>query len=270
MKSILLYVSQGNSMEGRFQAALNVARSLGAHITCLQSVPFEGLAVADPLFGAYPSGDLVAAVREGEDEQRAVLEARLGAEAVSWNWIRRDEAPAQSIIEHSRLADLVILGLPSRQSPEAGISLSLVSDVAVHARAPLLAVPAGTRPVDCFGTAIIAWNGSMESAHATRLAVPLLAKAESVRIVEVAENGTGFPATGGAEYLSRHGIHAELCEWPRKGRPISEVLLEAAKSLGGSYIVAGAYGHTRFREAILGGVSRELIQDGNVALLLAH
>lgn len=77
----------------------------------------------------------------------------------------------------------------------------------------------------------------------------------------VSDDALGLPASEGADYLACHTVQAELCDWPRQGQRVSDSLLEATRSLRASYLVAGAYGHSRFREAVLGGVTRELIRQ---------
>jgi nucleotide-binding universal stress UspA family protein len=88
--------------------------------------------------------------------------------------------------------------------------------------------------------------------------------------VTVTEDRHAFPAVEGCRYLALHGIEAELRDLPREGRPIGEMLLEAAASLGARYVVMGAYGHSRVREAVLGGVTRRMMQESPVPLLLGH
>ena len=105
----------------------------------------------------------------------------------------------------------------------------------------------------------------MEGSHALRLALPMLAKAKAVHVVTVLEDKSGFPATDACEYLARHGVASELHEWQRNGRRVADVLREAAAKLGASYIVMGAYGHSRIREAVLGGVTRDLLDDSDLA-----
>jgi nucleotide-binding universal stress UspA family protein len=270
MKTILLHVDQGLGMEARFQAAMDLGRALGARVDCVQAAPVDAYLVGDLVGGLYPAVGLVDVVREAVEKQRADLQARLAEEGVDWIWTRDDNPPTQAIIANSRLADLIVMSLPSRERLEGGIALSQLSHVAIHARSPVLAVPQESRSLDCFGTAVVAWNGSMESAHALRLSLPLLARAGAVHLVEIADDERTLPATDGAEYLSRHGIRCELHEWARDGRLVSAVLLDAAETLGASYLVAGAYGHTRFREAVLGGVSRELLRNSPIPLVLAH
>ena len=123
---------------------------------------------------------------------------------------------------------------------------------------------------DISGNALVAWNGSAEAANALRLALPLLLHAAFVHIIEVNGDAATLPSTEAATYLSRHGIKAELHEWPAKGRSVSDALLNAMSELDGCHLVMGAYGHSRLREFTLGGVTRELILSSSVPLLLAH
>jgi nucleotide-binding universal stress UspA family protein len=103
-----------------------------------------------------------------------------------------------------------------------------------------------------------------------RLAVPLLRRATYVHLVEVADDNPGAPASEAATYLARHGIATEVHDWPAKGRRTSTALLHAVAELDARYLVMGAYGHSRLRETVLGGVTRDLIQSTSVPLLLAH
>jgi nucleotide-binding universal stress UspA family protein len=117
---------------------------------------------------------------------------------------------------------------------------------------------------------MIAWNGSPKAANALRLALPLLRKASAIHIVTIVEEKEGFPATGASLYLSRHGLASQLHEWPADGRSVAAALQDAAATLGAAYIVIGAYGHSRFSEAVYGGVTRDFLRQSRVPLLLAH
>jgi len=268
MKTLLLYANDDNGLESRLQAALDLARSFGAHISCLQVTPFDAFIMGDPFGGVYALPAVVEAVRKAEDEHRARIEARLRMEGVSWDWSRFDGSPAQTTADRSRLCDVIVLSLPGGGDYDG--PLSMVGDVVLHARAPVLAVPQSSPGLDYLGTALIAWNGTFESCIALRFAVPLLAKAAQVRIVTVTEDETEFPATGASEYLARHDIESELHEWRRDGRSMAEALLDAVRTLGGAYVVMGAYGHSRLQESLLGGTTREMIRSGAVPLLFAH
>ncbi len=270
MKTVLLHANQDTGLEGRLQAALDAVRLFDGHLTCLQVTPFDGYIMADPFGGAYALPSVVNEVRRAEDEHRGQLEGRLGREGVSWDWRRFDGGPAQFIVARSRLSDLIVLTLPPAPGQDEDGPTGIVGDVALHARSPILAVPQEGRGCDLSGPAVVAWNGSLESAHAIRLALPILAGCSAVHIVTVTDDRSEFPATEACEYLARHGLRPQLHEWPREGRSVAEALLDAASVLGGSYILMGAYGHTRLREAVLGGVTRAMLRHSKVPLLLAH
>jgi nucleotide-binding universal stress UspA family protein len=189
---------------------------------------------------------------------------------VAWDWLQIDGPSLQAILDRSRLADLVVLSLAAKGEDDDEPALSLAAGVAIHSRAPVLAVPEGSGGLDALGPAMIAWNGSPEAAHALRFALPMLRRASEVHIVTATEDSIQFPAVDGCQYLARHGLRSELREWPRDGRPVAEALSDAARDLGARYVVMGAYGHSRLREAVLGGVTREMMRENPVPLLLGH
>jgi nucleotide-binding universal stress UspA family protein len=219
--------------------------------------------------GVYVLTDVLGAVRLSEEKLRVETEARLARENVPWSYLHCDGDPATTIVARSRLADVVVLSRALGE-PRLGEPMPLAGDVALHARTPVLAVPPGASGFTATDTAFVAWNGSAESAYALKSAMPLLRQASRIHIVTVANGGsTAFPTTDACEYLSRHGLKAELHEVRRDG-PVTDALLEAREAIGGDYMVMGAYGHSRAREYILGGVTRRMLQQCPVPLLLAH
>lgn len=269
MKSVLLHANQDNGLESRLQAALDVVRLFDGHLTCLHTTPYEAFIAGDPFGGVYALPVVVDQLKRLEDEQRARLDAALANEGVQWDWLQIDGPSLQAILDRSRLADLVVLSLAAEGDDDEP-ALSLAASVAIHGRAPVLAVPRATSGFDPRGPAMVAWNGSPEAAHALRFALPMLGRASEVHIVTVTEDCLQFPAVEGCEYLSRHGIRSELREWPREGRRVGEALTAATASLGARYLVMGAYGHSRLREAVLGGVTRDMMRQSRVPLLLGH
>lgn len=270
MKSILLYANDDQAVNARLGAAIDLAHDFDAHLTCLQVTPFDRFVLADPFGGIYAMPAMLDHIRAIEDAHRAHVEARLEREGVTWDWQHYDGAPAQLIVDRSRLADIVVLSLPSHDRSILASPIGLTGDVALHARSPVLAIPPSVDRFDCRGTAIIAWNGSPESAHALRFSLPLLQKARAIHVVTITDDRTDFPSIDACEYLARHGLSAELTECLRDGRPVAEALLQCAADRDGGYIVAGAYGHLRLREAVLGGVTRGLLGGSDLPLLLGH
>ena len=269
MKTVLLHVAEDEGFESRFNAAIDLVCSFQGHLSCVQATPFDSFLLTDPFGGTYAMPAVMEQVRNGEERQRRLVEERLGREGISWNWLHFDGSAAQILVDRARLADLIVLSL--RQGGGSGRkSLDVVADVALHARTAVLAVPPAIRTIDCRGTAVGAWNGAPESSHALRAALPLLEKAAAVHVVTITDDRTDFPATEACEYLARHGVAAQLHEWPRNGRSIGGALIEAATTLNAAFLVAGCYGHSRLREAVLGGATRELLETSPLPLLLAH
>ena len=122
---------------------------------------------------------------------------------------------------------------------------------------------------------MIAWDGSYEACNAVRASIGLLKVAADVQVVQVREpdKDTAFPSTKLLEYLSRHGIHADLQSVRpvgAKGEAIAGILLDHASIIRAAYIVMGGYNHSRIGEFLFGGVTRALLTDSPLPLLMAH
>ena len=270
MKSVLLNANNDGGWNSRLQAALDVTRAFGSHLDCVQAMPIID-AIGSPLwFVPYP--DMAQNFIDAGEQHRALSETRLRAESVSWDWSTITGEPSYAIVERSGLADLIVVSSAGgKDGKPAALDLAVAGNICTHARGPVLAVPASLKRFDPLGTALVAWNGSMESAHALRLSLPMLAKAAKVFVLTVTEDKTHkFPATDASQYLSRHDIANEFHCWDREEREVAAVVLDAASTLRADYIVAGAYGHSRFREAVLGGVTRGLLRDSPIPVLMAH
>jgi len=271
MKSILTPILRDNGMEARFQAALDVARCFDGHLTCLHIAPLEQLASVEPYGVTYLLAQSVEQIREQQKEEQAGFEARLKEEDVPWDWLSRVGSPAAMVADHSWLSDLVVMSLPgtSEDSDHSGFG---PADVVVNMRAPVLAVPETSRGFECSGKVLVGWDGSPESCAALKAALPLLRKASSVKLAVVREeiDGKDLPPTEAAAWLARHGIESTLEELPGAPVPVSDTLLDAAANFGASCLVIGAYGHSRLRENIFGGVTRGILDKARIPLLLAH
>lgn len=270
MKSVLLHINRDNGQESRLQAALDLVRAQEGHLTCLQVTPIQQYVAMDPFGGSFVLPANLQELRAEEANERAALEDRLTREGVSWDWQHYNGDLVQTLLSASRLADVTVLTRTMAAPKDSGSPLPIAADVAVHARGAILAVPPALHSFDCCGNAVIAWNGSYEAAHALRSAVTLLAQAHEVNILTVEEDDSGFPATDASAYLSRHGIASELHEWARAGRTVEETISKATEELGGSYLVMGAYGRSRLRETLFGGVTKHLMAECRVPLLMAH
>lgn len=271
MKSILVHIHDDSGQQARLQVALDLTRASGGHLTCLQVTPFSEAVTLDPLGGGYALGVDLAQVREAEVASQQALEARLNLEDVNWDWQHGEGNTATCLLHASRLADVVVVTLARGDRYHAGAPLNIAGDLVTHCRSSVLALPPSANAIDMGGRALVAWDGSHEAAVALLRATPLLKRASEVHVVMIDERDKPvFPPTDASIYLSRHGIYSELHEWPRKDRTVEEALINAIGELKADWMVMGAFGHSRLRETIFGGVTRYLLAESPVPLLLAH
>ncbi|TAD82392.1 MAG: universal stress protein [Sphingomonadales bacterium] len=271
MKSILLHIDHDSAMSARLQVALDIARSTNGHITCLQAVSYEVLAPGD--FNGSAIAAAMPVIKENADNLRAQIEKELEHEGVPWDWRFVYGIAPHRLLEASPLADIVIVGPAEAGSDGRGPS-ALVGDLVLKAPVPVLVVPGDAKSFDVGAPMLVAWNGSSEAAHALRAAVPLLACSCKVTLASIAETSEkarfDFPSTEGARYLSRHGIECEVVEIPRGAAAIAETLFSAAQMRECGLMVMGAYGHSRLAELLLGGVTRRMLSEPQMPVLLAH
>lgn len=265
MKSILLPVFGDLGLESRVQAAVALAQQFGAHLLCLQTVPDAGLALGNLGHPAVYYTKLVEGIEEEQRTRCDVLEALLTKQHVDRRWVQFGMDPAHAVASQARLCDLIVL------SNVAGVSLPpgpQPADVVLRAAVPSLVVSKEGVPLDLAAPVMIAWNGSPEAAAALRGALPILKKS-AVFMVEVGDPHRDYPAAVAATYLSHHGVHATVQGITTEG-DIAGMLIVKARSLGIGLIVMGAYGHTRFREAVFGGATRDMLDRSPIPLLMAH
>lgn len=266
MKNILVLMHDDVGQEARFQAALDLARALDGHLTCID-VAVTPVAVPD--YATLGGGALLLGEETAnEAANRERMEQRVKAEGVAYDWIQTIGYLSPSVREASGLADLIVLNRDIRNAwPDME---EIAADVLLKSGRPIIAVPHESRGFDAFGHALIAWDGSAEAETALRAAVPLLQQASNVTIVECDDGSIKAPAEEAAAYLSRHGIKPVLWRTDTIEDLPSTILLDQVDSLGAAYLVMGGFGHSRFTEAVLGGVTRRMLHECPVPLFLAH
>lgn len=279
LKDILVHFDASKPAEGRLRLAAELARQHGAHLSVLHVVDIELplIASADAGGGTAIAG-VIEQMREGALAEAARLEAVarevIRRENLSGEWRLAEGITAEHVALHARYADLVVIGQedPEGEAPHAG---AVVEQVLFSAGRPALIVPyAGT-----FATVgrrvMLGWNASREAARAVNDALPLLSAADAVTVFSVnPRKGLGAhgdrPGADIALHLARHGIkvHVEQSIAPDVGD--GDVLLNQASEMGADLIVVGAYGHSRLREMVMGGVTRTLLRQMTVPVLMSH
>ncbi|WP_339083685.1 universal stress protein [Hyphomicrobium sp. ghe19] len=261
------------------RTAATLARNGGAHIIGLYVMPS---ATPPPdLVGPFAvtwMEDQLASYREQERRIKLVFDAKIKqADNITHEW-RTDDSSfdanvADAVIDHARTADLVIVS-QGGQNPWID---DVPERVALESGRPTLVVPQEGEFEQIGKDVTIAWKPTKEAARAAFDALPILTNAQRVRILTVTENGD-TPSDGSnrtssdelASSLLRHGVHAETETVAQDDLSVANRLLVHTRRTYQDLIVMGIYGHSRFREFILGGVSRDVLQHTKVPVLLAH
>ena len=270
IKSILLVVHEDDALEARLEAALSLARACSAHLQLLHVVPLEAYTYADAFGGMFVSGEIVRTLEKGAAKLRASLERRLKKEDVNWSYEVASAATLPELLKHAAFADMIFIGRQPRWHEFGRTGPGLLGALVCSSRTPLCVPGDQGATFDPFGKAVIAWKGSIEAANAVRASIGLLRMASAVRVIRYDEDDeTGFPDTSLLEYLSRHGIQAEM-ETHSPKVEIGYDLINFATRERAEYIVMGAYSHTRAGEFLFGGVTRELLRNCPISLVMSH
>jgi nucleotide-binding universal stress UspA family protein len=271
MKSVLLHVQNDDGLEARLQAALALVRASSGHLSCLHITPVGAYTAYDGFGGVFVMSDIMKALEEQEATMRVRIEAHLGKEDVSWSYEQSTADPTHSLVSHGALSDVIIVGRSRHNQTAAYAALATFGDMLKASRTPIMIYPDEQKNFDPVGPVVIGWNGSFEAANALRAALPLLKQASAVHIVAIdEERAIDFPSLDASEYLSRHDIHSDLISETKGSHTVAEKLVAVALARQASVLVMGAYGHSRIREYWFGGVTRSLLQQCPIPLLLAR
>lgn len=260
MRSILVHAESGSAGQARVETALSLARMTEGHVTLLIDTPIMRYTTMDAMGGAVVASEALQAAVASDDQLARDAEAHLNIEDVPFTILRAEIEPIDALARTGRLADIVIT---ARRDPVTG-------DLPLTLGCPVLAVNDGQVLTFPLSRVCVAWDGSAEAASALRGAIPLLAGCGEVTIVTIEDTPSDWPATDAAEYLSRHGIKVEVQALPRIGS-VEETLARELQLRQCQLLVMGAFGHSRMREYLFGGVTRSFLEyESAPALLLAH
>jgi nucleotide-binding universal stress UspA family protein len=173
------------------------------------------------------------------------------------------------VAREGRLSDLVIIS-------QGAASDSAVISALFDTGRPVLVMPVENRslPSELVDKVIVlAWDGGLEAARAMFNAMPFIEKAEKVHLLVAREHSKAFDLeaeSDAIQYLRTHGFQADAVVVEIGDRAIGKVLLTEAHKLKADILVMGAYGHSRFREMVLGGVTDYMLEKADIPLLLSH
>lgn len=279
LKDILVHMDSSPQAGTRLRLAANLARRHGAHLVALHVVDIELplIASADAGGGMAIAG-IIDQMREQALAEGAKIQAmvadRSRMDGLTIEWREVEGIMAEQIVLHARYADIVIVGQhdPDGSTPQATV---IVEQVLFSSGRPVLVVPYAGNAETTGSRVLVGWKPSREAARAVGDALPILSLADSATVFSVNPRPglEGYGEEPGADmglHLARHGIKVTVEHTVAPDVADADIILNQASEMGADLIVIGAYGHSRIREMVLGGVTRSLLKQMTVPVLLSH
>ncbi len=273
-KDILVYADGSKAAAVRLDVAAMVARANAAHLTALHvmalpHVPADFGAGIPPLVIEWQENW----AREQADEARKAVDAAARRTGQDFEW-RAVKGDIENIaLLHSRYADLVIVSQAALDAAEATVADDLPETLVMGSGRPALVVPRYGKFPTLGERVLVAWNRTRESTRAVHDAMPMLARAKSVTVMEVNPRTGDTPHIAGADiatHLARHGVKAEVSSTVTEDIEVGDAIMSRIADLGADLLVMGSYGHSRLREYAFGGATLHVLRHMTVPVLMSH
>jgi len=279
LKDILVHLDASAPSAERLKVAATLARRHEAHLIGLyvMDLSLPVMAAADAGSGAMLA-ELIermrAEARAAAEKTEAGFRELLRREAIPGEWRLVEGATPEHVALHARYADIAVLGQEDPEGTQPAAAATLEAALFDSGR-PVLVIPyAGSFPT-IGERVLVGWNASAQASRAVHDALPLIAPGARVTVSAVNPR-RGIDAHGEepgadiARHLARHGLKVEVESCVAPEIDAGEMLLNRASELSADLLVIGAYGHSRLREWILGGVTRTLLRQMTIPVLMSH
>lgn len=286
-KTVLVHVDKSRNSDERIKIAAMIAMNEHAHLTgaALTGISrylYEAGLINDndPNLTTHLQAQLEVLRERARDAIKEFEELSRKMQVPSFEGQLIDDEPGGGISQKARCNDLVVIGQPDPEELSSAIPVDFPETVVLHSGRPVLIVPYAGRFDRIGKSALIAWDDSISATRAVTNAIPILKRVDHVEIVIFESEDEQTPDQMDADiasYLAHHGIKANVTrqstKTDKKHRTkldIGNALLSMATDLNSDLIVMGAYGHSRLRELLLGGVTRTVMQSMTVPVLMSH
>ena len=280
-KTILVHVDQSRHAVERIRLAAAIARAENAHLigaamTGISRYVFDSGAINPHDAVMKHHLDFLHDYARKALQTFEQLAAEAGVSSVESRLVDDDAGGGMTL--QARYCDLVVLGQSNPDEAVPGLMPDFPEYVVMNCARPVLVVPFAGQFMGKFSEPckhpLMAWDASMTATRAVTGALPLLAQAEQADLVVF--NADDQPDAHGEQpgadlalYLARHGVKLNVINQTIE-LDTGNALLSLAADRGSDMIVMGGYGHTRFREIILGGATRTMLGAMTVPVLMAH
>lgn len=283
-RKILVPLTGGERDAHVLSAAFDIAKAYASHVSAVyvRPDPSEVLPYLGEGISAGVIQEIMDASRDASNRSAASARAALDKAAktagasvhqpaqagLGASFHIREGLAEEVLAEEARLSDLVVFDTPA-ESKDATARATIESAL-LNGRKPLLLVP--HRAAKIVGTKVaIGWDGGAAAAHAISAAIPMLARAEAVEILNVTAGPIDTVQMDRLrDYLRLHGLSAVEHGINPGSQGTASTLVDAAQRAGAGLLVIGGYGHSRLREMVLGGVTRHIFASVTMPVFMAH
>ncbi|HWK68021.1 MAG TPA: universal stress protein [Rhizobiaceae bacterium] len=275
-KTLLAIIQNKNDIERVLDHALPLASRLQSHIIGIHAEP---MALPYTTAIGFPDADFLQVTAEVAKDRAAELEkifvARTGSAGVSAEWRTMESLSGDSALcalASARATDLVIAA--QTDPAESSAQTANVDHLLFETGRPALFVPYTGPVTTTFSKVLVAWNGTRESSRAAFDALPFIMEADETEIltIDAPDGGDLLESSGAgiAAALARHGAHVTVANESSKGVGVSGVIENRAMEINADLLVMGAYGHSRLREFLFGGVTSDVLKSMPVATFMSR
>jgi nucleotide-binding universal stress UspA family protein len=272
-KTVMVSLALDRANDACLAVAGDIAERFGARLV--------GIAVSDLRPSLYFAEGVYAekvleqeerAIRQRLSELESEFRSSVQSRAKSVEWRSALTFSSTYIAEQARAADLLVVGARAESIVDPCLAPD-PNDLLMEVGRPLVVVPPAVKWLD-LRSVLVAWKDVRETRRAVLDALPILAAAKEVTIVEIPEEGNDRAAALShvddvAAWLASHGIAASALV-PEMNRDVISQLELIAGNVGAGAVIAGAYGHSRLREWVMGGVTRHFTTESSRCSFLSR
>lgn len=268
IKDILVYIDSDSACENRLRTAVGLCNETSAHLTGLY---VQRRLMVPAYVGAYIPPEVFEAnskeIEEIRHKTHSTFTQRIDTAGVSGELVVSDSDTGAALNMHSRYTDVMLL--PQRATDEFDLNPYYeLPSALLHSACPVMMVPRTKLPTLPIKRVLLGWSGGRECARAMQSAISLFPDMENIDVVSVDSDVT--KASDIALHISRHGFNCEVHMVDGSHADAGAVLLDKAQSLESDMLVMGAYGHSRLRELVIGGVTQHVMNNATLPVLFSH
>ncbi|MCP5408480.1 MAG: universal stress protein [Chromatiaceae bacterium] len=275
LRDILVHIDHTAPCEKRVRIAAELAASQGAELT--------GLYSKANAFMEYRTSGLEKRREKHAKDSEKLLERfapLVNKAGVKLNWItapfdRKDDFVTDQMIFYTQHFDLVVVGQYDVDIHDGSVPVDLAERLVMESGRPVLVIPYAGKFESLGKRVVVAWNTARESVRALNDAIPIMREARKVKVVAINPRQKGkrhgrIPSADIVQHLIRHGVNAVGDYFDTKGVDDGNLLLNMVADEHADLLVMGAYGMHRFRELILGGTTKTVLEQMTTPVLMSH